>query len=454
VHIRAVRLSTRISQEMAPSISPKAVAALNTYIDNATAGSTPTIPGAVVHIIDAQANVLFSHSSSSTTTPPVKPVGIIHSLTKIVGAIAYLQLVERNITSLDDPTIITTHLPELAAKKVLTGYTTDSNGTKTWQLEDRIADITPRMLMNHTYGGGHTYMNQLLFDYFQDPANSIDWTTTNETADTYGTILASPLLFQPGTKTNYGQGLDWLAVLIERLTHQRLSTYLSTNIFDPLALTTMAFEPTFGGPALSTESYWSRTLRTPDGFLILETVPAQSTTRTDVYPSSPHHSGVLGTGLVSSAADYACLMTIFLPENAGTDPVTKHTILSPSSISEITTPQLSPSLRNNSRNVPASSAAPIVLPAHLQAPHMDPEGSYGLACGVQGADRVLADGGKGRRKGSVYWYGAANTEFWVDGESGIVAYVNGNYYPWNDEAWNGFVAGVEGLVYKGLNGET
>jgi methyl acetate hydrolase len=52
----------------------------------------------------------------------------------------------------------------------------------------------------------------------------------------------------------------------------------------------------------------------------------------------------------------------------------------------------------------------------------------------------------------VYWYGAANTEFWVDGESGIVVFVNGNFYPWNDEAWMEFVAGVEGRVYEGLEG--
>jgi hypothetical protein len=81
---------------------------------------------------------------------------------------------------------------------------------------------------------------------------------------------------------------------------------------------------------------------------------------------------------------------------------------------------------------------------------VDPEGSFGLGCGVQGAERVLADGSRGRGKGSVYWYGAANTEYWVDVERGVVVYVNGNYYPWNEEAWTKFVAGVEKRVYEGL----
>jgi CubicO group peptidase (beta-lactamase class C family) len=434
---------------MAPSISSEVATTLRTYIDNATKGSSPTIPGAVVHIVDSQNNVLFSHRSNHSTTPEVKPVSVIHSLTKIVGAIAYLQLVEHNLTSLDDPNIITTHLPELAAKKVLTGYTTDPDGTKIWQLENRVGDITPRMLMNHTYGGGHTYMNELLLAYFLDPNTPVDWATTNEINNTYGTVLAAPLLFQPGTKANYGQGLDWLAVLIERLTHQSLASYLRTNIFDPLSLTSMAFEPSVGGPALDREMFWPRTLRTPERYVAIESVPEQ-VTRADAYPVGDYHTGCLGSGLVSSAEDYARLMSIFLPENAGVDPVTKHRILSAESVREITAPSLPASIRNNSRNIPASSASPIILPALLEPEHVDPEGSWGLGCGVQGADRKLADGGKGRKKGSVYWYGAANTDFWVDRESGIVVFVNGNFYPWNDEAWRAFAAGVEGRVYEGL----
>lgn len=146
-------------------------------------------------------------------------------------------------------------------------------------------------------------------------------------------------------------------------------------------------------------------------------------------------------------------MTIFLPENAGVDPETQHCILSAESIKEITTPSLPESIRNNSRNIPASSAASMPLPAPLEAEHVDPQGSWGLGCGVQGEDRKLANGAKGRRKGSVYWYGAANTDFWMNGEEGIVVFVNGNFYPWNDEAWRGFVVGVEGVIYKRLEAQ-
>jgi CubicO group peptidase (beta-lactamase class C family) len=436
---------------MATSIPTEAATTLRTYIDNATTGSSSSIPGAVVHIVNAQANTIFSHGSSNLATPTVHSIGIIQSLTKIVGSVAFLQLVERGLTSLDDPTIVPIHLPELAAKKVLTGYTTGSDGKRTWQFEDRVGDITPRMLMNHTYGGGHTYMNELLFAYLQDQED-VDWAATNEATDPYGIVLASPLLWQPGTKTNYAQGLDWLAVLIERLTKQSLASYLQENIFDPLGLRSMGFEPCFGGTSLSHEfnqgKFWPRVLRTADGYMTLDPPVPETHTRADAFPNGSHHTGCLGTGLVSSATDYARLVTIFL--NSGVDSVTGHRILSPESIKEISSPSLPAVIQNNSRNIPASTATPIILPAMLESPHMDPKGSYGLGCGVQGADRVMADGTKGRSERSVYWYGAANTEFWIDLKKQIVVFVNGNYYPWNDDAWVKFVAGVEGLLYKNL----
>ncbi|KAH7076644.1 beta-lactamase family protein [Paraphoma chrysanthemicola] len=441
---------------MSPTISNEAIASLRGYIDTSTnpTSTTSILPNALVHITDACNTTLFTHASSpitASTPPTAHSISVIQSLTKLVGAIAYLRLVERGLASLDDPALITKHLPELAAKKVLTGYTTDENGTKNWKFEDRKGDITPRMLLNHTYGGGHTFFNTLLYSYFQD---QVTWSQTNEAADVYGTLLASPLLFQPGTKTNYGQGLDWIAVLIERITNQSLSSHLADEIFNPLSMSETGFEPGFGGDVLARNAnagkFWPRVLRSGEEFVALESNEPEIHTREDAFPTGKYHTGCLGTGLVSSAADYTRLLAILLPQNGGVDPQTGYRVLRPESVAEITSPQLPAHIQNDSRNVPASGASPIILPGILQTPHVDPEGSFGLGCGVQGADRVLADGSRGRGKGSVYWYGAANTEYWVDVERGVVVYVNGNYYPWNEEAWTKFVAGVEKRVYEGL----
>ena len=52
--------------------------------------------------------------------------------------------------------------------------------------------------------------------------------------------------------------------------------------------------------------------------------------------------------------------------------------------------------------------------------------------------------------GSVYWYGAANSEFWIDPIEGIVCVVNAGFFPWNDRGWIGFVGDIEGRVYEGF----
>ncbi|RMZ66647.1 beta-lactamase family [Pyrenophora seminiperda CCB06] len=437
-----------------PTFTSATTAALTKYMDDATKPDTDReiLPAALVHIVDAQNNVLFSHGASAEKPPTTKSMTIIQSLTKIVGAMAYMQLVERNVATLDDPATINKWLPELAAKKVLTGYTMDNKtGQKQYQFEERKGDITARMLMNHTYGGGHTFFNKLLLDHVQDLGV---WETTNEATDPYGVLLVSPLLWQPGTKTNYGQGLDWLAVLIERISKQSLHAYLQEHIFDPLGLKEIGLEATYGGTVTSlphnTGKFWPRKLRNGDSFVTIDAPEPETATRANAFPEGDYHTGCLGTGLVSSVRDYNHLVSVLLPENMGVDHVTGYRLLSAQSVQEITSPQLPEDIRDNSRSIPTANATPIVLPADLSSQFLDPKGTYGLGCGVQGADRVLKSGARGRSKGSVYWYGAPNCEMWVDRTQGIVVSVWGNYYPWNDEAWIDFVAGVEAYIYEGL----
>jgi CubicO group peptidase (beta-lactamase class C family) len=442
---------------MAPHIiKQKAVSYLEAYIDLAIQNGTPVpdLPCALVHVVDAQNNVLFSHGNAPGKRPTSSSMAIIQSLTKIVGAMAYMQLVENGLVTLDDPATINTWLPELAAKRVLTGYEIDAEtGKKLWQFEDRRGDITARMLMNHTYGGGHTYFNKLLLEYIQDLGEGV-WETTNEATSPYGILLASPLLWQPGTHTNYGQGLDWIAVLIERVTKQSIHSYLQKNIFDPLGLKEIGFEPAYGGDVISsphnTGKFWPRKLRNGEEFIIIDPPEPDIVRRLDAFPEGGYHTGCLGTGLVASAGDYTHLLTILLPQNAGVDPISGRRILSAGSVMEICRPQLPEALRNDSRCLQDSGVSPIIVPVDLSVPFLDPQGSFGLGCGVQGADRVFDNEKGGRSNGSVYWYGATNVEFWVDKEKEIVVAVWGNYYPFCEKTWMDFVAGAEGILYEGL----
>ena len=437
---------------MARSINPAVATALKSYIDKATLGDDPILPGAVVHIVNAQNNTLFTHGSSSSWSLSKNSMAAVYSVSKLVGAIAYLQLVDRGLATLDDPQLITTHLPELAALKVLVGHETQEDGTKKWLFEDRKGDITPRMLLNHTAGLGYIWFDTLLSEYLQDRLGPE--VATISMMDPYRELLAGALVHQPGTKTNYGQGLEWIGILIERLTHQSLETFLRENIFTALNLTEMGYMSHLGGDVLhrpaNAGKYWPQTLRTPQGVVPMGPADPERITRADAFPAGPHHMGLIGAGLAVSAADYAHLVTILLPANAGVDPVTQHRVLSADAVKAITEPSLPPHIRDDARVVQASGVLPVNFALALDAPQRDPKGSYGLACAVQGARRVLGSGKRGRSEGSVYWYGMANAEYWIDGEEGVVVFVNGNYGPWNEECWVEFVAGVEELVYQGL----
>jgi CubicO group peptidase (beta-lactamase class C family) len=427
---------------MAPSLTPQAEARLRTRIDKATSTSEIQLPGIILHVVDTQNKAIFAHASGGSIQLSSETLTTLHSVTKIIGAIAFMQLVDRGLVSLDDASVIPAMLPELAAKKILTGFAEAKDGVKTPIFIDKEGEITPRMLMNHTYGGGSTYFNPLLHEYLQE-----GWDKRNEAADPYQTILDSPLLWQPGTHANYGQGFDWIALLIERITKQDLNTYLQQNIFNPLGLEHIGYEEQYGGDITSRDGheglFWPRNLRQPDGnYIPIDPPVLQKVERAKIaYP--------LGTGLVGSAADVARILLALTPQNAGRDPNTGHRLLTPESVKQITSPQLPAHLRIDSRALPTAIEA-LISPVDLSGVHIDPEGSYGFGCGVQGADRLLKDGRRGRSKGSVYWYGAANTEFWVDGERSIVVFVNGNYFPLNDESWLDMVARIEGDLYEAL----
>ena len=156
-------------------------------------------------------------------------------------------------------------------------------------------------------------------------------------------------------------------------------------------------------------------------------------------------------GAVSCVADLALILSVLLPQNSGNGSgcppgcgtemvlillVRRYCLLIALQRSQ------NPSIPSNDHT--------MFVPINLQDDHLDPAGSFGLGCAVQGVDRKLKNKRLGRRKGSAYWYGAANTEFWVDGVAGIVVIISGNFFPFADEAWADFIAKVEGLVYEGL----
>ncbi|KAJ4345318.1 uncharacterized protein N0V89_011448 [Didymosphaeria variabile] len=431
---------------MAPTLNPSTATSLHGYIDAAITDSNPVLPGAIVQILDAQGTSLFEHTSHSHT---LKTLFSIHSCSKLIGAIAFMQLVDRGLTTLDDAKVIEKWLPELASKKVLVGSKDTKDGKQEYIFEDRKHDITPRMLLNHTNGTGNTFFNTELKDFLGEGV-----AVEHEGSEYWATLLKSPLLWQPGTKTNYGQGFDWLSVLIERLTHKSLEDVLRENIFNTLGIGHSGFRGEWGGSVVASDpgvDFWPASLRLETGdFMSIPGFAEKKVEREDAWPEGKRHVQSVGTGLVSSVADLTRIYSVLLPQNEGVEPVTGTRLLSAASAAEFAKVLHPEEIRNDSRNL--LTANQFFLPYENQAKHVDPVGCFGLGSAIQGEDRVLQDGRKGRSKGTVYWYGAANIVHWIDGEKGIVVVAAGNFFPFMDGKWVEFVAGLEGLIYEGLKG--
>lgn len=133
-----------------------------------------------------------SSGVQSTSSPtPIDPDSVfwIASCTKMITAIAAMQLVEQGRLDLDSSAQLYALLPEVAAKRevlVAPGV---------W--EPRKRDITLRMLLTHTAGFGYSFFNERLRDFGQPVG-------FDEFSGDFKDVEMSPLVNQPGSRWEYG----------------------------------------------------------------------------------------------------------------------------------------------------------------------------------------------------------------------------------------------------------
>lgn len=62
--------------------------------------------------------------------------------------------------------------------------------------------------------------------------------------DSFERVYKGPLTYEPGTRWEYGCGLDWAGLMVERLTNQTLDEYTKQNIWIPLGVTSITYDIT------------------------------------------------------------------------------------------------------------------------------------------------------------------------------------------------------------------
>ena len=168
------------------------------------------------------------------------------SQTKGFCGVTIAILVEEGKLKLDDP--VSKYLPEFANLWV---KTSESNGVRT--LTRAKNTLTVRMVMNHT--GGFP---------FEIPAKQGNikgggWSGGAPLRQTAAIAAACPLLFEPGTKTQYSNtGIDIGAAVTEIITGKPWEEFLKERVLLPLGMKDSGFWPTDAQLAHQVEMYSCR----------------------------------------------------------------------------------------------------------------------------------------------------------------------------------------------------
>jgi methyl acetate hydrolase len=337
------------------------------------------IPGAVAMVANSNAITYDAAFGFDKNT-----IFAIASMTKPVTSVAVMQLVEAGKVKLDEPA--QTYLPDLAKVQVL------DNGT----LRPPKSPVTVRQLLTHTSGFVYEFMNRELHDYVaQGKAPSMMAGTD--------AFLQGPLLFDPGTRWEYGISADWLGRLVEKISGQSLEDYFRQHIFDPLGMTDSFYNVPPDRQSRLAKNYQ----RKHDGSLVEQ--PSQAPKPVAFY------SG--GGGLFSTASDYLKFTRALL---AGGQ-LGRQRILKPESVALMGQNQIGElTLRPFSSVVPQLAKDGAALPGGLD--------KFGLGFALNSAAQP-----NGRGVNTMSWAGIFNTFFWIDRDRKICAVLMSQLLPGLDD---------------------
>ncbi len=219
----------------------------------------------------------------------------IASLTKPIGAVATMLLVEDGVLDLDGA--VEAFLPELAERRVLR------------TLESELDDTVPA---NRAITVRDLLTNRLGFGALMLPPGSLPiqraevehelrtlgppWPPTPHGPDEWIRHFGSlPLMYQPGERWLYNTGSHVLGVLIERAARRPLAEFLDERLFRPLGMVDTGFFVRPDQYDRFTTAYVPR----PDG-LRLDVLDAPDSSWWSTPPALPNLAG----WLVSTIDDY------------------------------------------------------------------------------------------------------------------------------------------------------
>jgi len=354
------------------------------------------LPGLVAMIADSH-GVIYQGAFGERDALqhlPMAPDSIfrIASMTKPVTSVAVMQLVESGRVKLDEPAA--TYLPELAHLQVLDEF---DPATGKARLRPPKSPPTVRQLLTHTSGFVYEFFDPTMHAYAASGAVP----SASQGGDAF---LNAPLLFDPGTRWEYGISCDWLGRLVERVSGESLEDYFHRHIFSPLGMD----DTFFNVPPEKQARVVAVFARRPDG-AFFEPPP---------QPFTPVKFFSGGGGLYSTAADYIKFERMLLDGGK----LARARILRSSSVAEMSRNQIgSLNLVALTSMIPQFAKNPVRVPGSLD--------KFGLGFAIN----TQAVGG-GRSAGSLAWAGIYNTYFWIDPSRKLCGVLMTQLLPFSDDA--------------------
>lgn len=212
------------------TLQKRAGALLSGYVEQ---GKIPGISALVIHKGEPLLNEQWGYADKDSGTPiTAQTIFRIHSLTKPLTAVAFLQLYEQGLVRMDTP--IEEYLPVFGNMTVLR--------------TDKVVQSKRPILTGHllTMTAGFSYgafpdVDPLDHLYAERGANLNTPLELIPVEEFFEELAQFPLAFQPGESWRYGFCYDVLGHIIEQISGLNLEDYFKHHILDPLDMKETGF---------------------------------------------------------------------------------------------------------------------------------------------------------------------------------------------------------------------
>ncbi len=309
----------------------------------------------------------------------------IYSMSKPITSVAIMMLYEEGHFQLTDP--LSRFIPAFKEVKVFAGGDEDE-----YETVDLLRPITVHDLLTHTSGLAYGLDATDAVDkmYIKHLWQAGTFSRRKPLLQVVNALAALPLAHQPGTAWRYSVATDVLGCLVQVVSGKPFDQFLQERIFGPLGMV----DTHFCVPETKIERFAANYGPTKSGGLKVIDAPAKSEfTRPTRCPSG-------GGGLISTAPDYMRFAQMLLNQGEldGVRLLGRKTI-------ELMT----------MNHLPAGM--------HIWE---DASSGFGLGFGVtidQAQSKALGS------TGTYGWGGAANTNFWIDPQEGLIGLLMLQFMP-------------------------